>query len=103
MHLEPSTNALNLLKPTCLRTKIEQKVPPWRPTTFRWQAQRQEHHLPRARTQLRLARTHATHERIEIEVEIEIDFPVQGVLTELTPLNLRYIYIYIYIYIYTEI
>ena len=55
-----------------------------RPRTFRRQAQRQEDHVPRARTQLRLARTHATHERIEIEVEIEIAFPVQGVLTELT-------------------
>ena len=90
MHLEPSINAQNLLKPTCLRTNVERTGPARRPTTFRRQAQRQEHHLPRARTQLRLARTHATHERIEIiEVEIEIDFLVQGATKVLTPLNFR--------------
>ena len=76
MHLEAPINALNLLKPTCLRTNVEWKWPTRRPRTLDPQAQREEDHVPRARTQLRLARTHATYERIEVDIEIEIGFPV---------------------------
>ena len=50
--------------------------------------------LSRSRSFASPARTHERNES-----EIEIDFPVRGVLTVLTPPNLRYIYIYIYIYI----
>ena len=65
-------------KPTRIAATLERKEPTRSRTTFRRDDQRQKDHLRHARTQLRLARSHATHERIEIEVEIEINFPVKG-------------------------
>ena len=63
-------------KPTRIASTIERQGPTSSRTAFRRDAQRQKDHLPHARTQLRLARSHNTHERIEIEVEI--NFPVKG-------------------------
>ena len=65
-------------KPIRIASTLERKGPTRSRSTSRRDAQRQKDHLLRARTQLRLARSHATHERIEIEVEIEINFPAKG-------------------------
>ena len=76
--LGATTRPQKSIKLTRIASTIERKGPTRSRTTFRREAQRQKDHLPHARTQLRLARSHATHERIEIEVEIEINFPVKG-------------------------
>ena len=84
-HPKASIKSQNILKPTCLCTENNQKVPDSHEEFSTISALAMRIHFPHAPAQLRLART---HERIEIE--IEIDFPVRGVgQAGLAPPNLR--------------
>ena len=118
VHKSCVPSAQNYLKPTCLCTKAEHRPPQNIPNTYKTHIYQQnifkkcargagrfaapkptprEAHPSRAHvaSPRPLARTHDTNTKRNRH-----RFPgLRGVLTVLTPLNLRFIYLYIYIYI----